>query len=678
MTGQTKALRHELEESLRFEALLVEISARYINLPVDRIDACIEDDQRRICEFLGLDLSALWQWSDETPRFMTVTHLHSAPGGPERPIGIDAQNSFPWALRKMLSGETIAFSTEAMGPAAATDQASRRHFGIKSSVNLPLSVGGGPLIGVLTFDTLREERDWPDELVNRLELVAQIFSNALKRKESDKILRESETRLNLAAESAGAGLWELNCSTNLFWATEMARSIFEFGSRDTISMEVFEQSLFAEDLMRVREAITQCFANNKKLNIEYRIFVSGSRMKWIHSTGRPYYKTNGEPDRMLGVSIDITERKTAEDQILISEARLTAAMDVTSLGFYEMNEGHYVSFLDDRGRSILGISFEEQASGREFWLAHIHPDDLPVVLKQSRQVLAGGVDRFGTEYRYLHPERGLIWLYHLSRVLERNDSGMATRIIGVMQDITERKIMVERLQESEKNLRDNQKDLQRLTGRLIFAKEEELRRLSRELHDDLTQRLAVLAIEAGKLELQMIQHEQRLPESIQTISEIKEQLIKVSEDVHRISRQLHPTILDDLGLVRAIESECALLMQRANIEIFFLNENVPDKLPEDVPLCLYRIVQEGLNNCVYHSGADKCEVALTGSEDTIFLTVEDSGVGFDPDEVRDKPGLGLSSMRERVQLVKGNFKVDTGPGRGTSIHVTIPLMRKKT
>jgi signal transduction histidine kinase len=210
------------------------------------------------------------------------------------------------------------------------------------------------------------------------------------------------------------------------------------------------------------------------------------------------------------------------------------------------------------------------------------------------------------------------------------------------------------------------------------VKEEELRRLSRELHDDLTQRLAVLAIEAGKLELHMSDNEQELPESIQRISGIKKQLIKISEDVHRISRQLHPTIIDDLGLVRAIESECAALGKRENIEIIFTNVNVPDSLPDDVPLCLYRIAQEGLNNCLCHSGANRCEVVLKGSGDTIFLAVEDKGAGFNPVEVREKPGLGLSSMRERVQLVGGQFNIDTEPGRGTSIHVSIPLEKKET
>ncbi|UCD35685.1 MAG: sensor histidine kinase, partial [Nitrospiraceae bacterium] len=210
-------------------------------------------------------------------------------------------------------------------------------------------------------------------------------------------------------------------------------------------------------------------------------------------------------------------------------------------------------------------------------------------------------------------------------------------------------------------------------GRLISVKEEELRHLSRELHDDLTQRLAVLAIEAGKLELTMHEREQPLTETIQRISGIKEQLIRVSEDVHRISRQLHPTILDDLGLARAIESECAALRQKDDIEISFTKEDVPDRLPNDIPLCLYRIVQEGLNNIISHAGAKRCEVVLRGADDIICLTVKDEGIGFNPVEVRNKPGLGLSSMRERVQLVGGVFSIDTQPDRGTTIRVTIPL-----
>ena len=679
MTEKTKtSLLHELEARLQFETLLAEISARYINLPVDQIDAGIEDDQRRICDFLGLDLSALWQWSNETPRLLRVTHLHSTPGGPERPVDLDAQTAFPWALKKMLSGETIAFSTEAMGPEAAIDQASRRHFGVKSSVNLPLSVGGGPLIGVLTFDTLRKERNWPDELVKRLQMIAQIFANALIRKESEKILSESEARLSLAADSAGAGLWELNCSTDKFWATERARLIFGYSPGENVSMDRFEQSVLPDDLGRVRQAIARSLEKNESLKIEYRILTGDGDIKWIHSSGSPYFKPNGEPDRLLGVSTDITARKAFEAEHSRDKVRLASAIDIAGLGFYEMEDNNQISFLDDRMCKFLGVPSEEKTGARQFWLEHIHPDDQSRVLEVSRKVLEEGTDRFAVEYRYMHPENRIFWFNHLSHVLQRDAAGQAIHVIGTLQDITERKNLEKKLQESEEILRNNQKDLQKLAGRLISVKEEELRRLSRDLHDDLTQRLAVLAIEAGKLELHLSDYGQELPEYIQSISGIKEQLIKISEDVHRISRQLHPTIIEDLGLVRAIESECAALGKRENIEIFFTSEDEPDRFPDNVPLCLYRVIQEGLHNCISHSGTNRCEIVLKGTGDAIVLALKDEGSGFDPVEVRNKPGMGLSSMRERVQLVGGQFKVDTEPGRGTTIHVSIPLEKKET
>jgi signal transduction histidine kinase len=208
---------------------------------------------------------------------------------------------------------------------------------------------------------------------------------------------------------------------------------------------------------------------------------------------------------------------------------------------------------------------------------------------------------------------------------------------------------------------------------LIFAQEEELRRLSRELHDDLTQRLAVLAIEAGKLELDLNKMPEGNTAAVHTVSQIKDELIKVSEDVHTISRQLHPTILDDLGLVRAIESECAAVMRRYPVGITIRKENVPDEISDDIALCLYRIVQEGLRNITAHSGAKNCGIFLKGEDHALCLTVSDDGIGFDPLEVRSMPGLGLSSMRERVQLVQGDFAIRSRPGDGAVITVRVPV-----
>jgi PAS domain S-box-containing protein len=308
-------LQHKLEERLRFETLLAEISARFVNLPAEQIDQEIEDAQRRVCDCLGLDLSALWQWSDETPRFFTLTHLFSPPEGPSRPEQIDAEEAFPWQFEKMLRGETLAFSTEKMPPEAARDRESRRHYGIKSSVVIPLSAGGGPLTGVLTFDTLRKERSWPEPLVKKLHLVAQVFANALVRKCSERALCESEARLALAADSAEAGLWELDCTTRMFWATERARRIFGYDPEEAVSMERFEASVHPDDLESVRKAIAGALDARKPVNVEYRILLGDGHVKWISSRGRLYFKSSGEPDRLLGVSIDISERKQMEIEL---------------------------------------------------------------------------------------------------------------------------------------------------------------------------------------------------------------------------------------------------------------------------------------------------------------------------------------------------------------------------
>jgi signal transduction histidine kinase len=263
------------------------------------------------------------------------------------------------------------------------------------------------------------------------------------------------------------------------------------------------------------------------------------------------------------------------------------------------------------------------------------------------------------------------WYYVVNTPIRHADGTLSKQ--SMITDITDRKQAEEAMKENEAALRNSKKDLQRLAGKLISAQEEELRRLSRELHDDLTQRLAVLAIEAGKLELDLSKTPGRFPGTVQTVAQIKDQLIKVSEDVHTISRQLHPTILDDLGLVRAIESECAAVMRRYPIGITIRKENVPDAISDDIALCLYRVVQEGLRNIAAHSGAKNCEIFLKGDDHALCLTVSDDGTGFDPLAVRSMPGLGLSSMRERVQLIQGEFAIRSQPGKGAVITVRVPL-----
>jgi transcriptional regulator with GAF, ATPase, and Fis domain len=202
----TVHLHAALEDRLRFETLLADLSLKFINLPSPEVDHEIEDAQRRICECVGIDLCVLWQWSDETPRYYTITHLYRPLGGPPPPLRIDAQEMAPWCLPRVTAGIlTIVDSMESLPPEAARDREVWRHYGIKSALIIPLSAGG-QILGAVTFNTVQEERPWQKDVVNRLLVVAQIFANALARKTADIALRQSlaeneRLRERLQAES---------------------------------------------------------------------------------------------------------------------------------------------------------------------------------------------------------------------------------------------------------------------------------------------------------------------------------------------------------------------------------------------------------------------------------------------------------------------------------------------
>ena len=307
----------DLQKRLAFETLLSDISAQFIDLPIEMIDNSIESAQRRICECLGFDTSTLWQWSADNPRLLTLTHMHSPPDGPTPPVQMDAEQAFPWTYQKILKGLAFTIDTEELTEEAFQDRDTRRRYGIRSSVVIPLKAGGKPAMGVLSFGRLYKdkERGQSSESMKRLELVAQIFCNALARKQHDQLLRESEMRLSLALHSAGAGIWEYDCGTLTFWATEKARAIFGFSPDEVIDMAMFEGSIHPDDLPDFRQAIDDASLLEKSIDVEFRIRIGADRLRWVASRGRPYRRAGGKVNRLLGVSIDISEQKRLEGDL---------------------------------------------------------------------------------------------------------------------------------------------------------------------------------------------------------------------------------------------------------------------------------------------------------------------------------------------------------------------------
>ncbi len=387
-----------------------------------------------------------------------------------------------------------------------------------------------------------------------------------------------------------------------------------------------------------------------------------------------YYPVKSDDGTVVGVSCavqDITERRLAERDLQEAQAQLeTRVQDRTRE--LEKAQEHLLTLLETTNiipweanadtwqftyvgpQAVKSVVYPtEKWFETDFWPAHIHPDDREDATDFCVRS-SSSKDQFEFEYRMLSSDGRIVWID--DRVSVVKEEGKPKTLQGFMIDITQRK-------RAELLLRD-------LGGRLITSQEDERRRIARELHDDFSQRLSLLSIELERASQQPPESPARMRELMQDLSNRTKELSTV---VHRLSHQLHPAKLEHLGLVAAVKSFCKEVSEQEGIRIEFTHREVPTSIPEDVALCLYRIVQEALRNVVRHSGAGDARVELTGGRDAIRLQVSDPGVGFEPDSVKSNEGLGLVSMRERLRLVGGEFSIQSQPSRGTRIDIGVPL-----
>ena len=340
-----------------------------------------------------------------------------------------------------------------------------------------------------------------------------------------------------------------------------------------------------------------------------------------------------------------------------SKEHLTQLLDVTKVLAWEAEvEGHRFTHVSEQAFKLLGYPAADWYEPN-FLVSHIYPDDrqpvLNAYLKHTRNS-----DHFDLTFRLLSSDGRVCWVENLVSVT-REDGG-PRRLLGFMIDISERK----RAEEA----------LKYLGSRLIAAQEEERKRVARELHDDLNQRMAVLSIELEQLR-QGIQK----PCSLRRhLHKLQLQAQEISSDIHRLSYQLHPSKLDHLGLAAAVKSLCDELshVQSGKPRIHFHQSGIPADLPKDTTLCIFRIAQEVLRNCVKHSGAESAQVVLAKTDHAIRLSISDNGCGFDTKSDLMEKGLGFISMQERLRLVSGEINICSQPRRGTRIDVSVPLTSK--
>lgn len=483
-------------------------------------------------------------------------------------------------------------------------------------------------------------------------------------RESEQTVRTSEQRLRLAQQAARIGTFEWNVQTGVNTWTSELESIYGlpaggFGR----TQAAFEKSIHPEDLATVKEVVDQALKTGEPNRGEWRVVWPDGSVHWIAGRWQVFRTDSGDPSRVIGVNIDITERKRAAqmleevNQMLEAQAALLQSREEL-LRIFVQNVPAAVAMFDrdmrymqvsDRWCTDFSVSNSE-ILGRSHY--EIFPDLPDRWKKVHRRALAGETLR-ADEDRW-DRESGTMWSRWEIRPW-RNVDGTLGGILIFSEDITHRKQMEDNLLE--------------MSRKLIASQEQERARIGRELHDDINQQLAMLA-----LEMQQILENPSLVQSRGT--ELRNQLGNLSADVQALSHDLHSSKLEYLGVVTGIRSWCREFAQRQKIDIDFTSD-VSHPLPMEIGLTLFRVLQEALHNAVKHSGAVRVEVDMREHPADVELTIHDSGKGFDVEQAMQGTGLGLTSIQERVRLVNGTIAIDSKPTIGTSIHVHVPLPTKQ-
>ena len=461
-------------------------------------------------------------------------------------------------------------------------------------------------------------------------------------------------RLRMAMEAAHSVGWD--------WDVKSGRDAW-FGDLETMFgipstsysgyVEDFRRRIHPQDRTGVWNAVNHAMREHTPYSAEFRVVRADGSIRWIAAKGQFYFLPNGEPARMLGMATDITELKRAQQALHESEERLRMAAQAGRMFAYCWDAASDKIERYGESAKILGIDEKAHLSGQQA-IATVHPDDREG-LRAAMAALSAVKPLLQVRYRIIRPDDSVIWVERTSRAYF-DEQGKVLRIVGMVADITDRKLAEE--------------VLATLNRRLIETQEAERARIARDLHDDIGQRLAVCSIALERLKRPA---ENLQDEHYKCVAEIQTRLFEVSSSIHTLSHELHPAKLELLGLVAAIRACCRDLSERHKVKINFIHESVPQLLPSEISLCLFRVLQEALQNALKHSGVLQVLVQLRGTTETIDLIVRDAGVGFDLALAARSSGLGLTSMRERLRLVDGELSIDSQFKRGTTVHARVPL-----
>jgi PAS domain S-box-containing protein len=494
------------------------------------------------------------------------------------------------------------------------------------------------------------QRDAAGHVVQLRGTVQDITERRLAQEE----LRESEERFRLAAQAGKMFAYAWDAATDeIVWSPESSQILGVDEAKPTTGQQVLA-TVNPADRERFTIAVAKLSPEKPHFEINYRLTRPNGAVVWLEGNSQAHFDEQGRMSRIVGMVTDVTERKRTEEALRESEERLRLAVQAGRMYVFERDAVTDVIVRSGQCADILNWMDDPTRDTGQQFVARVHPDDREAYAA-TEAALTPQNPTYQTSYRMLCPDGDVIWLEESGRGFFDSKGGLL-RMIGLVADVTERKF--------------GEEAISSVSRRLIEAQEQERARIARELHDDLSQMMALLQIGLAKFEQDMPGLSSQTRQQLHALVEVS---TEVSSSIHDLSHQLHPSKLDILGLTASIGSFCREFSQRHKLEVRFVHRNIQGEIPRDVSLCLFRIVEEALQNVLKHSGAKDSKVELSGHNNQIDLCVSDNGAGFTLESVKGETGLGLISMRERVRLVGGHLSVESEPSHGTRIHVRIPL-----